>query len=358
MRGSREGMQMKFNPVPGIIYDAIVYNIFYFCKDTFYKNVRQYVENNQDVFFYYNKFCALKPLPIPDETFYPFFFIDGATPCILSKCFIKQFDFYKGSYEDFLSILNDKRQFKREVAYYYLEQYRQEIDIEKVIEGNPLAITEAVVLLRSHRSYMKVFAHLFHEFDSIIDGLIEYLKNLFSVLERFHTKHKKEVDEALNKFLDPQIIDVYKRKNRIDKSVNMSEQEFSVVLLHPSVIIHNYRENVYFHILATGAYKCMARLPVYRNITEYSLIRVFSNEMTFDIIKRLSKGDLTISMLSQQLHISRTTVDRLVNELYSEFAVYISRSVGKEKYYEIDPNFFLVAKEKFDFMFNDFIRVL
>ena len=344
-------MQLKFNPVPGIIYDSIVYNIFYFCKDAFYKNVRKYVENNQDVFFNYDKFCSLKTLPIPDETFYQFFYIDGTKPCVLSKCFANYYDHFNGTYENFLHILKDKKHLKRVLVYYFLEQYREEIDLEKVIEGNPLAVTEAVVLLRSHGSYMKVFAYLFHEFDSVVDELIEYFKNLFSVLVRFHTKHKTEVKEAINQFLSSNVVDIYVKSVGIEKNVKMDEQSYSVTLLHPTVIICWYRKNDYFFILAAGAYKSVP-IPsiIYNNITNNSLIKVFSNDM---IIKRLAKGDLTISKLSQQLHISRTTVDRLVNELHNEFAVYVSRSVGKEKYYKFNPEFFFVAKDKFDFMFDD-----
>ena len=54
-----------------------------------------------------------------------------------------------------------------------------------------------------------------------------------------------------------------------------------------------------------------------------------------------------------QLHVSRTTIDRLVNLLHNECAVAVSRVEGNEKYYRINPEYFLVAKNKFDIVFEE-----
>ena len=51
---------MKYNAEPGIIYDAIVYNTIYFCKDAMFKTIRIYTGNDEDVFRNYNEFLKTK----------------------------------------------------------------------------------------------------------------------------------------------------------------------------------------------------------------------------------------------------------------------------------------------------------
>ena len=63
---------MNFNPAPGIIYDAIMYNIIYFCKDIFFNTIKTCVRNDDDVLLYYNKFRSTM-IDTPPNSLYPFF---------------------------------------------------------------------------------------------------------------------------------------------------------------------------------------------------------------------------------------------------------------------------------------------
>lgn len=323
---------------------------------------RIYVEKDQDVFLYYNKFCTFKPLPTPDEAFYPFFFYDGTRPCVLSKYFLKHYNCSIGTYENFLQILNDKNQFKREVVFYFLQEYREKIDIEKVIVKDPVEVTKSVIELHSHGTYTNTFVRLFYDFDLLVDELSEYLNKMFLKLAHFHENQKQAVKEAIDGFLKPETINVYTKKVGLPKSIKVTDQTFSVSLINPSALIWFHEKNEYFYILTVGSYKSILKVTLdvletsfYSNVTKYSLAKIFSNDIICDILRELTKKDLTITMLSQKLHISRTTVDRFVSGLNDEFAITVSRSVGKEKYYDINPEFFLIAKAKFDDMFDEFM---
>ena len=83
--------------------------------------------------------------------------------------------------------------------------------------------------------------------------------------------------------------------------------------------------------------------------------KIFSNETMLDIINALTVEPLTITQLSFKLYASRTTVDRLVGLLYDNMAVVVTKSNGNEKYYKINPEFFLAAKEVFNKKIDDLL---
>ncbi len=347
---------MNFNPAPGIIYDAIMYNVIYFSKEKVFEKIRFFLDSDGEAFVNYNKFRKSQGVIDPPETFYPFFYYDGERPCALSKCFINHYTFYNGTFKDFLSILNDKAQFKRIVLFHLLEPYQDQLDIEAVLGEDPKAITEAVVLLRSHGSSLQSFVRLFHDFDEVTNELGKYMETLVFRLRRFHKTHNGEAIAAIERFLVPEVIKVYVKKTGTDKSVKIEEQIFSVSLLHPAVFIWQHRGEKYAYVISANACRDTMRMPVYNNITSLSIAKLFANETIYDIIKELVKGEQTITRLSMRLHVSRTTVDRLVNYLHDEFAVDLVRMEGNEKYYRVNREYFLSAKSKFDAMFEELLK--
>ena len=343
---------MNFNPAPGIIYDAIMYNIIYFCKDIFFKTMKTYIRNDDDVLLYYNKFRSTM-IDTPPESLYPFFYYVGEGPCALSGYFIKHFNYFNGTYRDFFSSLNNKAQLKRAVLFYILEPYRDQLDIEAVLKEDPKSITEAVVLLRSHGSRLRSFVRLFYEFDDVANELKKYMETLVFRLRRFHEKYKEVVMKAIERFSAPDVVKVYVKKSGMSNLTDISSQTFSVTLLHPTVLIWRNEGDNFAFILSTNAYSALPLYVQYKNISPYSIATLFSNETIRDIIGALNNQEETITRLSMQLHVSRTTIDRLVNLLHNECAVVVSRLEGNEKYYRINPEYFLVAKNKFDREFEE-----
>lgn len=249
--------------------------------------------------------------------------------------------------------MNNKAQLKRAVLFYILEPYRDQLDIEAVLKEDPKSITEAVVLLRSHGSRLRSFVRLFYEFDEVANELRKHMEPLVFRLRRFHEKYKEVVMKAIERFSAPDVVKVYVKKSGMSNLTDISSQTFSVTLLHPTVLIWRNEGDNFAFILSTNAYTSITLYAHHKNIPPYSIATLFSNEMIRDIIGALSNQEETITRLSMQLHVSRTTIDRLVNLLHNECAVVVSRVEGNEKYYRLNPEYFLVAKNKFDIVFEE-----
>ena len=347
---------MKYNAEPGIIYDAIVYNNIYFCKDAMFKNIRPYIGNDEDVFRYYNEFLKTKNLKSPPDDFYPFFFFQNMGPCVLTTYFNKNFNFFTGTKNDFLDLFKDTAKFKRFVIFYYLEKYADNIDIDKVINSDIVAVSKALVLLRDHGSYMESFIRVFCDFNALVDDLMQYLDSLIEYVKKFHQKYKDIILKAIEDFTDSQVFEAFLKKVGIKKPVKLSEQTFSGCLLHQTVLKFQLQDDNFAFVLSTYAFKTVLLYMQFKNIDECSLSKLFANPIICDIIKELAKQELTISKLSYKIHISRTTVDRFVCYLRSEFAIIISRTDGKEKYYKLNPEYFIAAKNSFDKMYENLIE--
>ena len=110
--------------------------------------------------------------------------------------------------------MNNKAQLKRAVLFHILEPYRNQLDIEAVLKEDPRSITEAVVLLSSHGSRLRSFVRLFYEFDEVANELRKHMETLVFRLRRFHKTHNGEVISAIERFLVPEVIKVYVKKNR------------------------------------------------------------------------------------------------------------------------------------------------
>ena len=347
---------MKYNAEPGIIYDAIVYNTIYFCKDAMFKAIRIYTGNDEDVFRYYNEFLKTKNLKSPSDDFYPFFFFQNVGPCVLTTYMDKNFNFFTDTKNDFLDLLKDTEKFKRFIIFYYLEKYAEKIDIEKVIDGDTAAVSKALVLLREHGPYMESFIRVFCDFNSLVDDLTQYLDSVIECVNKFHQKHKNVILKAIENFTDSQVFEVFSKKVGIKNPVKLSEQFYSGCLMNQIVLKYQLQDNNYLFIVSPYAFKTALLHMQFKNIDGYSLSKLFANSIICDIIKELARQESTISKLSYKIHISRTTVDRLVCYLKDELAITVSRTDGKEKYYKINPEYFITAKNSFDKMYENLME--
>lgn len=100
----------------------------------------------------------------------------------------------------------------------------------------------------------------------------------------------------------------------------------------------------YSFIIGNRSHTAMTKYINYGYVTHITAAKIFASETMNDIIKALRKEELTITKLAMKLNVSRATMDRLMGILTDELAVQIAQIIGHEKYYKINPEYFLAAK--------------
>lgn len=94
----------------------------------------------------------------------------------------------------------------------------------------------------------------------------------------------------------------------------------------------------------------------YSNLDILSFCSAFGNEIKKDIIMQLAEKEQTISQLAAALFTSRSTINRYVVSLYESLVIQISKKVGTETYYGLNPKYFVIVKKKVEDILDDIIR--
>lgn len=348
---------MIINDYTGIIYDFIMYNIIYFCKTAVYENFKQFADKDSDIFLYYNEFHNDKNSITPKDDLYPFFYFNNQGASFITETFRKDFDFSKDTFIEFINILQNKKLLKRRIIYYYFDEHKDKLSVESLISGDAVAITEAMSYLQHHGFKAKTFVRVFWDFDNLVDELIRYFEHMVHKLRIFHAKHKDVCNASIKRFCSEENVNTFNRSHP-RFYFNPDKQIFGISLFNPYVTIYQYGEkNFNGFIIGWNSFVCLSIFANYDHITYSSISKIFANEVMDDIINALSEEELTITKLSMKLNVSRTTVDKFVRILYDELAILISDSNGNEKYYKVNPKFFIVAKDEFNKKINNLIEI-
>jgi len=194
-------LAVEINRDTSIVYDAINYPIMFFNPDNFRSAFKIYAEKETDLFENYHEFRKTSP-PDPPKNLFPFFFFDGRVKTVITTYFDKNHVCYNHTTQSVLKIFKDTANLKRAIYYYYLEQFRENIDIELVIKGDVESTSHAAALLSAiHSDYPTQFYLLFFKFEELVEELISYLKQLIPKVNLFHVKRQSLYEEIINNFL-------------------------------------------------------------------------------------------------------------------------------------------------------------
>ena len=84
------------------------------------------------------------------------------------------------------------------------------------------------------------------------------------------------------------------------------------------------------------------------------MVTTLGHDLRFEIIEQLKNGSMTISQLSNSIHVSRTSIMRNIATLIEENVIELTMIKGTEKYYELCPKYFEIAKTSVN-QYIDFI---
>ncbi|NLO49046.1 MAG: hypothetical protein GX111_12150 [Clostridiales bacterium] len=287
---------MNYISEPGMIYDSICYSTIYFNRQVISAGLK--LNNDEDLFFFYERFRMGKRKVDPSEKLYPFFCCDGKSLCLLAVYFFMNFNFKADSFESFIENIN-QHAFKRFCFTHYLAKKEQEVDIETVLSGDVDSVIKAVALMSAHKENLIYFVDFFRHFDVLVGELTDYLTDLYGKMKSFHSKYVPTVfNEIYEDYIQNE--EFLKRMYQIESQYTFRGDAFSVLLMqHLAIIETIVRENNILFFFGANSIKSISKwLGDYSKVNVISFGKAFGNEVKFDIVQELRKGEKTVSQLS------------------------------------------------------------
>lgn len=338
---------VNINESLGILYDSLFYNLVYFNRKAIETYLSSLTHKKTDAILYnYDSFRIKKSLPNPPDSLYPFFHYSEHFSCVLTKLVLEKTDFFGDSILDFFQKLEDKRSFKRYVFTHYLHTF-EDINMQKVLLAEGESIAKALTLL-SQSIKIDYFYYMFYHFNQLVEQLITYLKSLLIEVEKFHAKNKDKTD-IIHTFISADTTSQVKRACMLDDEINLESQTYSVCYLAQYLIMKRSTkgEKPFAFLLGCNCSDVLYQAINYRYITIYSVIKSYGNDTKIDIIRELSKKEMTVSQLSRKLHLSRSSIGRYVEDLVDEVAIIRVKKVGADIYLRLNPDYFIQSKSAF-----------
>jgi hypothetical protein len=346
---------MNFMAEPGILLDVIEYSMIYFNQNALKYREKIFTNQEEDPFLYFDLFRAGKRKIDPPADLYPFFYYDpkSANLTLMFSYLWSGYDFSESSHTDFFSMLNSE-DFRRFSIRYYLGAHTDEIDLDRVLSGDTKSCLKALALLNCHGDSLVYFVDFFHNFESLVSSLIEYMTYCYGKIAAFHEKVIPEIcDRVYDECIRYEAI--IKRMYELHGSISFAEEYFTIHLMEHLALFHQTIHSGTHHLFFIGASskQTITRWSDYTNISIISFGQSFGNEVKYDIIQELRKGEHTVSQLAKKLYIARSTVDRYLLSLCENLVVQISKKVGTEIYYKLNANYMLAAKEEVKRILDD-----
>ena len=338
---------MNINESLGILYDTLFYNVVYFNRKAVEARLSSLTHKKTDTILYnYDSFRIKKNLPNPPDSLYPFFHYSKHFHCVLTKLVLEKTDFFGDSISDFFQKLEDKRFFKQYVVTHYLHTF-EDVNMQRVLLAEGESIAKALTLL-SESIKIDYFYYMFYHFNQLADQLISYLKSLLIEVEKFHAKNKDKAD-IIHTFISADTTSQVKRACMIDDEINFENQTYSVCYLDQYLIMKRSTQGKkpFAFLLGCNYSDVLSQAIDYRYITIYSVIKSYGNDTKLDIMRELSKKEMTVSQLSRKLHLSRSSIGRYVEDLVEEVAITRVKKGGADIYLRLNPEYFIHSKTVF-----------
>ena len=148
--------------------------------------------------------------------------------------------------------------------------------------------------------------------------------------------------DIIHTFISADTTSQVKRACMIDDEINFENQTYSVCYLDQYLIMKRSTQGKkpFAFLLGCNYSDVLSQAIDYRYITIYSVIKSYGNDTKIEIIRELSKREMTISQLSRKLHLSRSSIGRYV-------AVVRVKRVGADIYLRLNPEYFIQSKSAF-----------
>ena len=346
---------MKYNSRVNVLYDTIYYHITYFNEKTMISIMKE-LFCNDDVSLY-GTLRDNRQIDDPDPALYPFFYWPKDRPSALSQYMSLHFDYFNGTFESFIRSIQTGDTFRRFMFDYFC-RVDPSLDSESALNGNAETISKIVAANSFHGDQLPYVANLFFHFSELVDLLVLRLRKIRPIVEALHRKYRRQVEPILESILTEDDIAILKKWVRIPNTVNLHEQTFSLCFINPYIIyetsIRCGYEKQYLFIMGYYIKSSKEHFLLWRHKTSTPLnvLITLGHELRYEIIEQLRKRPMTVSQLSQELHIARTSIIRCITILLDETVLLPSTQKGVEKYYELNHEYFSKSNSMLSQYFN------
>lgn len=342
---------MRFLPEPGLLLDVISYTLMYFNHDSYQREKILYSDKTTDTFKYYDSFRQGKRRLDPPDLLYPFFSFNDAKSSYSSvspllSYFLNVFDFSTVDLKTLLDALSTEG-FREYCLNYYFQSFSDRLSIGGLDAGNADDCMKALLVLQKQGERLELFYPFLRDFRSLIGPLRDYLEECYGRIASFHAQFGPELAAGVRG-------DYLANAESVDRSLDLKPgdggeaSDYTVHLINHMVLFHQTvrgtGKGVYF--LGLSSVENVVGWTNYSSLDLLSFCNAFGNEIKRDIIMQLVQEEQTVSQLAAALYTSRSTVNRYVVSLYENLVIQISKKVGTETYYSLNPKYFLIAKEK------------
>jgi len=348
---------MQINNLAGIVHDSISYITTYFNLEKVHTFIKPFAKNEDDILEHYYAFRKIYKID-PPENLYLFSFFDGKNPALIIAYLDKNFPNLDYTPQSVLKLFEDKDKFRKFAYHYFLEPFKNEVNIEAIIKGDIRNTALAAALLAAEHNNYPMLAHkLFYYFDILVDELIDYLKLIFHKVTLYHNNNKNILKTTIDDFINSDHANVISKSFYPGKSMNFSIQTYAVSLFRRFGIKGSPLKNGRVTLIIGDI--CTSSSPIYTDykyITEESASFIFTTPIMRDIIDILKKGEKTITQLSTMIPYSRSNITKFILMLKEELAIKVSRKDGKDVYYTINFPYFKAAKIVLSRACDDILR--
>jgi DNA-binding HxlR family transcriptional regulator len=196
----------------------------------------------------------------------------------------------------------------------------------------------------------------FLRFDRVVHDLISYLEKCGAAMKRFHSSEDPKILGHVAANLDANS-ELIKTTIGIQSGSRKYTEAFTIQLMDHYTLLYKQDDDDCRIMLIVGASsaKTICSWNEYGSLTVHSIAQVISNKIILDIIQALRREDKTVSQLSRELYVSRSTIDRYMQELRGGLAVNVAKQVGAEVYYGLNPKYFILSQKLLYDFFEKYI---
>jgi len=240
---------------------------------------------------------------------------------------------------------------------YYFKNHADQINIDGLATGNVDDCMQAMLILHKHGDKLRYFYQLIRNFDELLPALVEYLENCYIRMASFHSQFGQSFFDGVYSYY-------LKNAEDINRAQNLSTEDLQSISCYTIHLIDHImmfdrkplNSDTGMFFFGSSSLENVLGWANYSNLDVLSFCSAFGNEIKKDIIMQLAEKEQTISQLASALFTSRSTINRYVVSLYESLVVQISKKIGTETYYSLNPKYFVIVKKKIEDVLDQIIQ--
>ena len=335
----------------------IFYNVAYFNRNKIESDFQKFVLKSKGTLKNYD---ALRNIDCPDppQTLSPFFILFQEKPCVLSKFINTYSNCFEDTVNTYINSLTNYNFFKSFVVSYFLSPFEKELSINKVLQNDGESIAKAIELL-SQKMPVSFFSNMLFHFEDFVEELVSFLQILKPKILLLHSKQRMNTLRIIQSFLSDDSQVLLKKCCRFPDTIDLNNQTYSVCYLNPYIVARQSDKNLKRYAIMLG---CESRSVLsrhieyndYNNLDLSSVLEILGHRLKLEILFLLHRQPMTISQLSKNLHISRTSIYRYITDLEINFVILRASKSGAEIYYSTNTVYFRHAQGLVSSFFKEF----